>query len=89
MLTMYKFHCGFRADNKLFSQQQQHCGTTGNHSAIRHVNLYYPLPATIEQNKNNENKSFNITDFHSVILWYNKLFFNIHGNVRNEKNKDC
>lgn len=51
--------------------------------------IYRPLPATIEQNKNNENKSFNFTDLHSVILWYNKLFFNIHRHVRNKKNKDC
>ena len=39
-ITMYKFHCGFCADNKLFSPQQPRCGTTGNLSAIRNENLY-------------------------------------------------
>jgi hypothetical protein len=37
---MYKFHCGFCADNKLFILQQHRCSTTGNHSAIRNENLY-------------------------------------------------
>ncbi len=44
-LTMYKFHCGFRADKELFSSQQRQWGTTGNHSEIRNVNLYSPLCA--------------------------------------------
>lgn len=45
---MYKSHCGFRSDNKLFSPQQRRCGTTGNHSAIRNENLYLTVPASVE-----------------------------------------
>ena len=48
---MYKFHCGFCADNKLFSPQQQHCDTRGNHSAIRNENLYSTLAFIIKKDQ--------------------------------------
>jgi hypothetical protein len=42
-ITMYNFHCGFRADKQLLSSQKRQWGTTGIHPEIRNANLYSPL----------------------------------------------
>lgn len=50
---MYKFRCGFRTDNKLFSMQQQLCAPIGKLSAISYKNIplnakknYFQRPVT-------------------------------------------
>lgn len=50
---MYKFHYGFRADKELFGSHKWQWGTTGNHSEIRNVNLYYPVTAKCEKTETN------------------------------------